>query len=335
LEVDYSSAGFWTLMATTFILATTHSVSPDHWFPFVMVGRAKNWRISRVLLLAGIAGAGHTGTSVLIGLAGVFAKKGAARNIAECLENATPWLLMIFGFGYAAYALYRHRFGLHGHSHGFPMSNRLLRMAPDGIPYDDHGHSHHHEQGHHYDPARDLEHGYERNKGVQIGNVNLYLHNMDVHITISHDDHSHDFDKTEKPDHAHPHSHFEVIHSHEHHHEIKGKPAPLHSHDGRDRAHRVYIENKKAGLGLVAILGLTPCIALLPMTFATVKYGTAAIILVNGTFAVATIGTILFFTWLGCMGLSWIKLNFFDEYGDIIAGSIIALLGVTTKVFAL
>jgi hypothetical protein len=50
---------------------------------------------------------------------------------------------------------------------------------------------------------------------------------------------------------------------------------------------------------------------------------------------VATIGTIMLFTWLGLMGLSWIKLEFFDEYGDIITGLIIGFIGVAVKVFEL
>lgn len=262
--------GFWALMVATFVLATTHSISPDHWFPFVMVGRAKKWRLSLVLLLAGIAGISHTGTSVFIGLTGVFAKKGVAKEIAEFLENATPLLLIIFGFGYAAYAYYKHHKGSHGHSHGLPFINRLL--------------------------------------GVN-------LHN----------------DET-----AH-HSHIQgIVYTHEHYHEIKGQTAPSHTHgDHHPHPHRLELKNKRAGLGLVAILGLTPCISLLPMTFASFKYGTLAIILVNACFAMATVGTILMFTWLGYLGLSRIKLDFFDEYGDIIAGVIIGLLGVVTKVFAL
>ena len=49
------------------------------------------------------------------------------------------------------------------------------------------------------------------------------------------------------------------------------------------------LKDKRAGWGLVAILGLTPCIALLPLTFSAIKYGTAAVILVNISFAVGTL----------------------------------------------
>lgn len=332
MEPIYSNAGFWALMATTFILATTHTVSPDHWFPFVMVGRARKWRLSLVLGLAALAGIGHTGTSVFIGLVGVFAEKGASKDIATLLENATPLLLIIFGFGYAAFALYRQRIGAHGHSHGIPIVNKWLGIDPHAyeLPHSNHS------QGNGHDHDHDHDHKQDSKRGLQIGKVNFYLHNMDIHITVVHDDHSHDYDATREDNHVHEHSHTGTVHNHEHIHQVKGKPAPSHTHYGHEHgAHKTNIKDRRAGLGLVAILGLTPCIALLPLTFAAVKYGTMAIILVNIMFAIATIGTILLFTWLGFMGLSWIKLDFFDEYGDIIAGVIIGLLGVITKVFEL
>ena len=333
MEMDYSNAGFWALMAATFMLATTHSINPDHWFPFVMVGRAKKWSMPLVLALAAIAGIGHTGTSVFIGLTGVFAKKGVAKEIAVFLENATPLLLMIFGFGYAAYALYKQRIGAHGHSHGIPIINKWLGI--DAHAFDVPHHDHQDEHRHEHTASHSHRHEDEFRQGVQIGKVNFYLHNMDLHITITHDDHSHDYDATKQANHVHEHTHLGVIHNHDHVHAIKGKPAPSHTHDGHTHGHKTDLKDKKVGFGLVAILGLTPCIALLPMTFAAVKYGTLAIILVNVTFALATIGTILLLTWLGLLGLSWIKLDFFDEYGDIIAGVIIGLVGVMTKVLEL
>jgi len=332
---DYSNVGFWTLMAATLILASTHTVSPDHWFPFVMVGRANKWRLSWVLALATLAGLGHVLTSVAIGLVGVFAEKGLSKDIAGFFENATPMLLILFGFGYAAYAFYKQRVGAHGHSHGIPFINKWLGIDPHA--YDLPGHDH------------------DTEKGLYLGKVNLYLHNLDVHITVDHDDHLHGYDATQENDHDHKHTHGnEVLHGHKHQHRVSGINEHVNSHDehghshdehGHSHAHgehdhrqgtaKTDLRNKRAGWGLVAILGLTPCIALLPLTFAAVKYGTMAVILVNVSFAVATIATIIVFTWLGLKGLSWIKLEFFDEYGDIIAGVIIGLLGVATRVLEL
>jgi len=351
--VDYSNVGFWTLMVATFVLATTHTISPDHWFPFVMVGRANKWKISWVLALAALAGTGHVLTSVAIGLVGVFAEAGLSKDIARFFENATPMLLIIFGFGYAAYAIYKQRVGAHGHSHGIPIINKWLGLDPHA--YELPGHDHDHEEG------------------VHFGHVNLYLHNMEVHIEIDHDDHLHGYDATQEKDHEHKHSHSnEAVHEHKHRHQVKGlddhshEEEHEHSHGSHSHAHdkdahdhddhdehghkhgyspkghehgqgngKADLKDKRAGWGLVAILGLTPCIALLPLTFAAVKYGTTAVILVNISFAVATVGTIIIFTWLGLKGLSWIKLEFFDEYGDILAGVIIGLLGIATKVLEL
>jgi len=347
MEIDYTNAGLWALLAATFTLAATHTVSPDHWFPFVMVGRANKWKISWVLALAALAGIGHVGTSVAIGLIGVFAEKGVSKDIAEVLENATPLLLIIFGFGYAAYAYYKQRVGAHGHSHGIPIINKWLGIDPHAyeLPGDDHGHAHGHDHG--------------KDMSIHIGNIELYLHNMELHLTVDHDDHLHPYDATGEDDHDHAHAHGEVTHDHKHQHFIRGLDGHLqgendnehdhHSHEehnGHAHQHHSHshhdpgapadtLRDKRAGWGLVAILGLTPCIALLPLTFAAVKYGTMAVMLVNIMFAAATIGTIILFTWLGLLGLSWIKLEFFDEYGDIIAGVIIGLLGLATKVFEL
>jgi len=353
MEMDYSSVGAWTLLTATFILAATHTVSPDHWFPFIMVGRANKWKVSWVLGLAILAGIGHVGTSVFIGLMGVFAEKGVSKDIATFLENATPMLLIVFGFGYAAYAFYKQRVGAHGHSHGIPFVNKWLGIDPHAYELPGHTHSN--------DYLIDL----------TIGGVELYLHNMELHINFVHDDHLHGYDATSEEDHDHAHAHGdEVVHNHKHQHWVKGleghvhgdgahhthdehlptHEAHSHSHGDHARGHSDHghtdthhehgaskgsLKDKKAGWGLVAILGLTPCIALLPLTFAAVKYGTMVIILVNVVFAAATIGTIVLFTWLGYLGLSWIKLEFFDKYGDIIAGTIIGLLGVATKVFEL
>jgi hypothetical protein len=351
--VAYSNVGFLTLMAATFILASTHTVSPDHWFPFVMVGRANKWKTSWVLALATLAGLGHVLTSVAIGLVGVFAEAGLSKDIAGFFENATPVLLIIFGFGYAAYAIYKQRVGAHGHSHGIPIINKWLGLDPHA--YELPGHDHDHEEG------------------VHFGHVNLYLHNMELHIEIDHDDHLHGYDATQEKDHEHKHSHSnEAVHEHKHRHQVKGlddhshEEEHEHSHGSHSHAHdkdahdhddhdehghkhghsqkghehgqgngKADLKDKRAGWGLVGILGLTPCIALLPLTFAAVKYGTTAVILVNISFAVATVGTIIIFTWLGLKGLSWIKLEFFDEYGDILAGVIIGLLGIATKVLEL
>jgi hypothetical protein len=365
--VAYSNVGFLTLMVATFVLATTHTLSPDHWFPFVLVARANKWTLPMALTLACLAGLGHVLTSVAIGLVGVFAEAGLSKDIAQFFENATPMLLIIFGFGYAAYAFYKQRVGAHGHSHGIPIINKWLGIDPHAYELPEHDHDH--------------------EDGLHIGHVNLYLHNMELHIEINHDDHLHGYDATKEENHDHRHAHGdEAVHEHKHSHRESGihehdhGEEHEHSHDSHSHAHdehdhdhddhghshknhghdheehghdhndhehhyehnghehdhkKTDLKDRRAGWGLVIILALTPCIALLPLTFAAVKYGTMAVILVNISFTVGTVLTIMLFTWLGLKGLSWIKFEFFEEYGDIIAGVIIGLLGIATKVLEL
>ena len=293
MEMDYTSTGLWALMIATFTLAVTHSINPDHWFPFVMVGRANKWKVSWVLVLAVIAGIGHVGTSVVIGLVGVFAEKGTSKDIAIFLENATPILLIVFGFSYAAYAYYKQRVGAHGHSHGIPIINKWLGIDPHAYDLPDHDH--------------DGDHSH------------------------AHDNHGHDHEKHSHAHDEHDHGHTHDSHEHTPSHHEHGQTHKQHEH-GKPKAD---LKGKKAGWALVAIIGLTPCIALLPLTMASVKYGTMAIILVNVSFAIATIGTIVVLTWLGLMGLSWIKLEFFEKNGDIITGLIIGFIGLAVKVFEL
>lgn len=319
MEIDFSQAGLWTLLVATFTLAATHTVSPDHWFPFVMVGRANKWKVSWVLGLALLAGIGHVGTSVFIGLVGVFAEKGASKSIAAFLENATPLLLIVFGFGYAGYALYKQRVGVLGHTHGIPIVNKWLGI--NAHAYDLPGQTHSHAQDVSFNIA---------------GRFIISLHKLDVVTYVVHDDHMHSYDATTENDHEHKHYHGEKLHEHRHKHSVKGIDGFVHSHGDENPQEGIRdLKDKRAGWGLVAILGLTPCIALLPLTFASIKYGTAAVILVNVAFAIGTLGTIVLFTWLGYLGLSWIKLEFFEKYGDVIAGAIIGLLGLATKVFEL
>ena len=44
----------WVLLITTFIVAATHTLSPDHWFGFVMLGRTRKWGIPKTLTVTGI-----------------------------------------------------------------------------------------------------------------------------------------------------------------------------------------------------------------------------------------------------------------------------------------
>lgn len=102
------------LLVSTFTLALLHTLVPDHWLPFVIVGRTRNWSISRVLWLTGVSGFLHVVVSVIIGVVVIYAGKHAVMQFSEefgaSAETFSATALMVFG---AAYALW---IRLRGHS---------------------------------------------------------------------------------------------------------------------------------------------------------------------------------------------------------------------------
>jgi hypothetical protein len=269
------------ILTGTVLLAATHTISPDHWFPFVMIGRANKWSIPHILLLATLAGIGHVGTSVVIGMMGVFASKELSEYYANIAENATCILLMVFGFGYAIWSWKRG-----GHHHGIPFLAR----------------KHDHKYLHYHDDRDHEHHEYEN-------------FDMDRHMMEGHAEHRHGQSGQQPAD-------------------LDHLPPPDNLHL-RQRSFHDRVKDRKAGYGLVAIIGLTPCVALLPLTFAATPFGLSSVVLVNITFAVCTLGTMLLLTTVASLGVAWIRMSFFDKHGDVIAGVVIGCLGIMTMVFGI
>ncbi len=250
--------GFLALLFSAVALAASHALSPDHWFPFVVIGRANNWRTASVLGLAMLAALGHVITSIAVGLISVFAEKGAPAEAAELIKAVTPTLLIMFGLGYTVVSFYKLQVSSHGHSHGFSFINKWLGIDP------------------------------------------------------------HDYEMHGPKDHAHESC------AADHHHTQSRCDCP--TLPGRHLSNR-------AAWGLVVILGITPCVALVPLNFAALQHGTGAVALVNAVFAVSAILAILTATLFALKGLRLIKLGFFDKYSGVTAGIIITFIGIATLVF--
>ena len=95
-------------------------LGPDHYLPFVMLGRAQGWSRLRLSLITVLCGIGHVLSSVLLGALGVAL--GIAVAELESIESArgqlASYLLISFGLVYGIWGLRR---GLlkkpHTHSH--------------------------------------------------------------------------------------------------------------------------------------------------------------------------------------------------------------------------
>lgn len=107
----------WTAAAIGFVHT---ALGPDHYLPFVMMGRVRNWSLTKTSLITILCGSGHVLSSVLLGLIGVFV--GAEVMKLEAFESfrgeIAAWLLIGFGLAYGIWGIHRAiRNKTHSHIH--------------------------------------------------------------------------------------------------------------------------------------------------------------------------------------------------------------------------
>ena len=129
------------LLGSAVSIGFVHTIiGPDHYLPFILLARAREWRLSKVLWITFGCGVGHVLSSVIIGCIGIAA--GIALGRLEMFEGArgslASWLLIGFGLVYGVWGLRR---GLKGKKH------RHLHLHKDWIAHD-HTHSHLGEHSH-------------------------------------------------------------------------------------------------------------------------------------------------------------------------------------------
>jgi nickel/cobalt transporter (NicO) family protein len=123
----------WSLILATAGVAITHTLfGPDHYLPFIMLARARNWSRARTVLVTALCGVGHILSSLLLGAIGLAAGSALAR--VEKLEGMrgdwAAWGLLGFGIAYLVWGVRRairtrsgiaahvHGVGVHIHTHG-------------------------------------------------------------------------------------------------------------------------------------------------------------------------------------------------------------------------
>jgi ABC-type nickel/cobalt efflux system permease component RcnA len=126
-------------MVTALSLGLVHTlVGPDHYLPFIVLGRAEGWTLRKTLLLTGLCGLAHVASSILIGGLGVGLgwSLGGLEHFEGIRGEAAGWALLVFGAAYLAWGVYRAR---KGHSH--------VHVHRDGTVHT-HGHDHEHAADH-------------------------------------------------------------------------------------------------------------------------------------------------------------------------------------------
>ncbi|MBI5058855.1 hypothetical protein HZB60_03605 [candidate division KSB1 bacterium] len=108
------TADFLLLAATAATLGITHTIlGPDHYIPFIAIGKARAWSSRRTLRVTLVCGVGHVLSSAAIGLGGLYLGTRLLRLTGlEAARGAIAgWLLLGFGLAYAVWGL-RHAYKL-------------------------------------------------------------------------------------------------------------------------------------------------------------------------------------------------------------------------------
>lgn len=112
------------LILTAAAIAFVHTIlGPDHYLPFVAMGKARGWSLAKTLRITSYCGVGHVLSSVAIGGVGIFlgAKLGSLVEIEGMRGRIAGWALLSFGLMYFAWGLKkagRTHSHSHVHSHG-------------------------------------------------------------------------------------------------------------------------------------------------------------------------------------------------------------------------
>lgn len=111
-------------------------LGPDHYLPFIVLSKARNWSQKKTMWITFIAGLGHVSGSVILGVIGIA--MGISLSKLEAFEanrgSLVGWMLIAFGVLYTAYGVYKYfKGGAHMHLPNFlrPKSLRNKHMHLD------------------------------------------------------------------------------------------------------------------------------------------------------------------------------------------------------------
>ena len=125
------------LLVSAASLGVIHTLlGPDHYLPFIVLSKARNWTRTRTLWITFISGVGHVAGSVILGLIGIG--MGISLSKLEAIEasrgSLVGWMLIAFGLLYTAYGIYKYvKRGAHMHLPAFlrPKSIRHAHLHLD------------------------------------------------------------------------------------------------------------------------------------------------------------------------------------------------------------
>ncbi len=107
------------LMTTAATIGFVHTIlGPDHYLPFIVLSKARNWSRIKTTIITLLCGIGHVLSSVVLGFIGIAL--GIAVFKLETIESfrgeLAAWFLIIFGFTYFIWGIHK-AIRSHPHEH--------------------------------------------------------------------------------------------------------------------------------------------------------------------------------------------------------------------------
>ncbi|MCX6160973.1 MAG: sulfite exporter TauE/SafE family protein [Ignavibacteriae bacterium] len=112
---------FMLLLFTAISVAFLHTLTgPDHYLPFIIISKARNWSLAKTSWFTILCGLGHVASSIILGFVGIAF--GFALSKLEYFESVRgsliSWLFAAFGLVYLVWGIYRLlRNRQHSHTH--------------------------------------------------------------------------------------------------------------------------------------------------------------------------------------------------------------------------
>jgi hypothetical protein len=132
--------------------------------------------------------------------------------------------------------------------------------------------------------------------------------------TSEHFGHSHLHRHADGTEHRHWHEHVAA----ERHAVIESGPPPLHEHE----------HPTSSRIALLLILGSSPMVEGIPAFFAASPFGSGLLAIMSIVFAISTVATYVTLCVASAAGAQAVDLGPFERYGEVLSGSLIALVGI-------
>lgn len=116
---------FSALIIATISIAVVHAFAPDHWLPFVMIGKAQKWSKLKLSFVAFVAGLGHIGSSIVLGAIGILLGITSIKLQGVEATRGEIGVYLLIGFG-VAYALWGLKHARHHHHHSPEVSTKKV-----------------------------------------------------------------------------------------------------------------------------------------------------------------------------------------------------------------